>query len=83
MNIPAALKATNSSTGYNEENKDRRLSASTRLQVLSLDCQAQHILPTGLECAFCRTLIATGHLLEEKAILLAGADVAPMNREGD
>jgi hypothetical protein len=44
MKIPAALKATNTGTGGNEEKKDRRLSGSTGLHVLSLDRQAQQIL---------------------------------------
>jgi hypothetical protein len=83
VNIPAALKATNTSTGCNEENKDRRLSGSTRLHVLFLDRQAPANSPRGLECALCGTLIATGHLLEGKAVLLVGADVALMNCEGD
>jgi hypothetical protein len=43
MKIPAALKATNTSSGGNEKNKDRRLSRLTRVPVLSLDRQAQQI----------------------------------------
>jgi hypothetical protein len=43
MKIPAALKATNTSSGGNKKNKDHRLSGSTRVPVLSLDHQAQQI----------------------------------------
>lgn len=33
----------------------------------------------GLKSALCSTLIAAGHLLEEKAVLLVGSGAAPMN----